>query len=77
VKSPFHFSPAKSLSGAAVAAPMLLCVLLLAGCGQKGPLYMPKPPAPHPDRTAPVPAAAIDNVDGNAAVSVVSAPQSK
>jgi len=46
VKSPFHFSPARPLLGAALLA------LLLAGCGQKGPLYIGKPPAERV-RTAP------------------------
>jgi len=53
VKSPFHFSPALPVLSATAAA----LVLLLAGCGQKGPLYMPKPPAEHPVRTAPADAA--------------------
>jgi len=38
----------------------LLCgvlVFLLAGCGQKGPLYLPQPAKPSPDvpKTAPAP----------------------
>jgi predicted small lipoprotein YifL len=38
-------------------------IVLLTGCGQKGPLYLPKPPAPHPVRTAPAPAAADVGAD--------------
>ena len=36
-----------------------LAVLVLAGCGQKGPLYLPQPAKPSPDapKTAPAPAA--------------------
>ncbi|WP_408164622.1 LPS translocon maturation chaperone LptM [Herbaspirillum rhizosphaerae] len=60
MKSPFYFSPARpaSLSLSAVAL-----IVLLTGCGQKGPLYLPKPPAPHPVRTAPAPAAADVGAD--------------
>ena len=35
-----------------------LSVLVLAGCGQKGPLYLPQPAKPSPEapKTAPAPA---------------------
>ncbi len=33
--------------------PWLLLVALLAGCGQKGPLYLPKPPAQPPSSEQP------------------------
>jgi predicted small lipoprotein YifL len=49
VKSPFHFSSARPLLGAAMLA---MLTVLLAGCGQKGPLYIGKPPAERV-RTAP------------------------
>jgi predicted small lipoprotein YifL len=41
---------------------VFLPVLVLAGCGQKGSLYLPQPAKPAPDapKTAPVPAAKQD-----------------
>ena len=49
---------------------LLLVIALLAGCGQKGPLYLPAPPgpavpAPAPDAAGP--AAAAADPAGNAA----------
>ncbi len=41
-----------------VAGTILASSLLLAACGQRGPLYLPRPPAPPPPAaatTAPVP----------------------
>lgn len=65
MKSPFHFSPALPVLRATAAA----LVLVLAGCGQKGPLYLPKPPPPHPVRNtdaAGTPGADGANVTTNA-----------
>jgi predicted small lipoprotein YifL len=47
---------------------VLLCgafVFLLAGCGQKGPLYLPQPAKPSPDapQTAPEPVKPESNKD--------------
>ncbi len=41
---------------------MLVLALSLAGCGQKGPLYLGKPPPPHPVRNAGAPDDAAGNV---------------
>ena len=43
--------------GGALLAGILAGSLLVAGCGQRGPLYLPTPPAEPPARTAPPPAA--------------------
>ncbi|WP_083444838.1 LPS translocon maturation chaperone LptM [Herbaspirillum rhizosphaerae] len=75
MKSPFHFSPARPASLALSAVALLV---LLSGCGQKGPLYLPKPPAEHPVRTAPtVPGADAATDNTGAASSNTAAPQSK
>ena len=59
MKSPFHFSPApfalRAVSGIALAT----LVLTLSACGQKGPLYLGKPPA-RIVRTAPAPVAPLN-----------------
>jgi predicted small lipoprotein YifL len=67
VKSPFHFSPARPLLGAAMFA------LLLAGCGQKGPLYIGKPPAERV-RTAPADNMSKPAVSDDAGVPAISLP---
>ncbi|MCP1575567.1 hypothetical protein RB25_25100 [Herbaspirillum rubrisubalbicans] len=59
-----HYSPARCAASLALCA----AVLVLAGCGQKGPLYMPKvPPDPfvrtqpaQPAQAAPAAAAPAD-----------------
>ena len=52
-----HYSPARCAASLALCA----AVLMLAGCGQKGPLYMPKVPPDPFARTQPAaPAAAQD-----------------
>ncbi|PWK92524.1 LPS translocon maturation chaperone LptM [Fulvimonas soli] len=47
--------------------PLLLCLLpfLLAGCGNKGPLFLP-PPKPAPAASAPAPAATAPAPAGQA-----------
>jgi predicted small lipoprotein YifL len=67
VKSPFHFSPARPLLGGAMFA------LLLAGCGQKGPLYIGKPPAERV-RTAPADNMSKPAVPDDAGVPAISLP---
>ncbi|WP_157137761.1 LPS translocon maturation chaperone LptM [Herbaspirillum lusitanum] len=67
MKSPFHFSPARPLLGAAMLA------LLLTGCGQKGPLYIGKPPAERV-RTAPADNMSKPAVPDDAGVPAISLP---
>ncbi|MCW5300681.1 hypothetical protein DXT88_21135 [Herbaspirillum lusitanum] len=67
MKSPFHFSPARPLLGAAMLA------LLLTGCGQKGPLYIGKPPAERV-RTAPADNMSKPDVPDDAGVPAISLP---
>jgi len=45
----------------ALGGTVLVLTLSLAGCGQKGPLYLGKPPPPHPVRNA----GASDDAAGN------------
>jgi len=57
VKSTFHSAgpQVRSFRGLNAAALIAALALLLAGCGQKGPLYLAKPP---PERTSAVAPAA-------------------
>ncbi|WP_039875843.1 LPS translocon maturation chaperone LptM [Herbaspirillum frisingense] len=48
-----HYSPVRRAASLALCA----AVLMLAGCGQKGPLYMPKVPPDPFAHTQPKPAA--------------------
>lgn len=58
-----------------VLLPACLCAAVLAGCGQKGPLYMPaKPPAAPAAGVTPAPA---DTVDAPAASAPTDAAQDK
>jgi predicted small lipoprotein YifL len=67
-----HISPARLAVLLATAAPLLM----LAGCGQKGPLYMPRVPPDPLAQTAPKPATSKSDAAGVAA-SDAGATQSK
>jgi len=61
VKSPIHFSRVVQVSLVAATLSMVL-----GGCGQKGPLYLAKPP----ERTAPADSVDATTQNGAAAASV-------